>query len=555
MGMVRRLLPGHLLWPWAIALAVAFAFLSPDGGPPPALGRDLCVDTGSSEGPFDMLAYEVEDWRTVYGGVLELAALNQLLPDFKGFAVPALERGPRSSGSDEPGEPYIPPTLLKAIAWIESAWMQADWSVPYGAVGPVLLSHACAYGIMQIVSGMQNTTGVPTLEQAMIGGHYTFNIARGAYILGVKWNLAPEYRPLVGQRDPYTIEDWYYAVWSYHGFAFQNHPLNPSYPWPRVPYSCGPADDGFGHDRTNYPYQELVFGCMERPPVIDGEPLWAPQEAHLPDLSDPAVASALDLANWTPCVVEFDCAPMDLPTPNPSHQDTTMPSLPPEEALATPAIAVAPQEVALEAHSGSPGQPVEIAVSNPGTGVLVWRATASEPWLQLSRVQGVALGAELLLDADTPLSVWADASGLEMGTYTATLILDSLYAEGAPVEVVVTLEVLEPLPTPTPTPTPDPGDTPTPGPTPTPTATPSPTPTPTPLPPPFGDADCDGEVTSVDALLILRRVAGLDRSGECTPVSGDVDCDGDVDAVDALKVLRYVAGLESTLPVGCFQRR
>ena len=64
--------------------------------------------------------------------------------------------------------------------------------------------------------------------------------------------------------------------------------------------------------------------------------------------------------------------------------------------------------------------------------------------------------------------------------------------------------------------------------------------------------DCDGDVDAVDALAILRFVAGLppliqtepcDDIGSAGGAFGDVDCDGDVDAVDALKVLRHVASL------------
>ena len=67
--------------------------------------------------------------------------------------------------------------------------------------------------------------------------------------------------------------------------------------------------------------------------------------------------------------------------------------------------------------------------------------------------------------------------------------------------------------------------------------------------------DPDG-VTSVDALKILRFVAGLESSnsdpscpdvGTETPsevIVGDTNCDGEITAVDALSVLRYVAGLE-----------
>lgn len=81
--------------------------------------------------------------------------------------------------------------------------------------------------------------------------------------------------------------------------------------------------------------------------------------------------------------------------------------------------------------------------------------------------------------------------------------------------------------TPTPPPPTTPAVTPTQTPppvTPTPTVTPTPPPTPTKTPtptPPVG------------------------------VLSGDVDCDGDVDSVDALKILRYVAGLPNSLPPGC----
>ena len=56
-----------------------------------------------------------------------------------------------------------------------------------------------------------------------------------------------------------------------------------------------------------------------------------------------------------------------------------------------------------------------------------------------------------------------------------------------------------------------------------------------------GDVNCDGEATSVDALFILREVAGL-GAGACAG-NGDVNCDGNRTSVDALGVLRYVASL------------
>ena len=107
----------------------------------------------------------------------------------------------------------------------------------------------------------------------------------------------------------------------------------------------------------------------------------------------------------------------------------------------------------------------------------------------------------------------------------------------------------QPTPTSTPTATPTPGPTDTPGPSETPGDGPA-----------QGDVDCDGDVDSVDALKVLRHVAGLPVSqtepcddigaglsrvsaaGELTLI-GDVDCDEDVDSVDALKILRHVASL------------
>lgn len=80
-----------------------------------------------------------------------------------------------------------------------------------------------------------------------------------------------------------------------------------------------------------------------------------------------------------------------------------------------------------------------------------------------------------------------------------------------------------------------------------------------------GDVACDFDVDAVDALQVLRSVAGLspDQEPNCPGIDekvpmgdapfsfGDMDCDFDVDAVDALQILLFVAGLETDLPPGC----
>lgn len=74
-------------------------------------------------------------------------------------------------------------------------------------------------------------------------------------------------------------------------------------------------------------------------------------------------------------------------------------------------------------------------------------------------------------------------------------------------------------------------------------------PTPTPDPAAKGDADCSGGIDSVDALMILKDVAGVDEAG-CGEAA-DVDCDGDLTAADSLGVLRYVVSLPFNTPAGC----
>ena len=64
-----------------------------------------------------------------------------------------------------------------------------------------------------------------------------------------------------------------------------------------------------------------------------------------------------------------------------------------------------------------------------------------------------------------------------------------------------------------------------------------------------GDVDGNGDVNAVDALLVLRFVAGLQSLPNMAV--GDVNCDGFADATDALLILRHVAGLPVVLPEGC----
>lgn len=232
--------------------------------------------------------YEYEDYAGRYNAAIDLAV--------RGWAVPppytlgdgeridvsyqGVESGPRGARLPASTANGIPPTIYKSIAWVESGWSHAANQVPYGGVGPVITAIDCGYGLGQITTGMGHLAAPPALDvrvpaarQAIIGTHPLFNIAEGVRILADKWNAAPNFRPIAGTGDPAAIEDWYYAIWSYNGFAFVNHPLNPSKdPLRGSVWHCSdPNAPGYGFfEWGDYTYQEKVYGCMRYPPVPKG---------------------------------------------------------------------------------------------------------------------------------------------------------------------------------------------------------------------------------------------------------------------------------------------
>ncbi len=535
--------------PVAVAVALGAAvLLHLFSGASPAVASDFCSNTGSPFGPFEIESYEAADYRDVYARTFELAAFNQLFPEHGSFATPELETGGRAAGSGQKLAPYIPPVILKSIGYLESGWAQASYSplVQYGEIGPVLSSHDCGYGLMQITSGMQNISGVPNLDQAMIGSHFGFNIARGAAILADKWNFSPEVRPIVGARDPTLIEDWYYAIWGYNGFAFSNHPLNPAYQPSRVGFSCGPAGDGFGHDRTQYPYQELVLGCAQRPPVRLGQQLWEPQEVHLPDLTDPAFAGPLQIESWNSCAYSLDCAAMDIPTPNSSHRDPAVPTVARGEVIGEPVMGLSSASVSLSLPSEAALTGVAFDVLNTQSGLLSFQVLTDVPWLKAAKSVGVALGDDLGGD-DGTVQLTVNTAGLAPGQHIGRATISSLYAAGSPRTFIVDLAVANGEPTPSPT------------------FSPTPTPISVPVAGMWADGDCSGSVDPVDALVTMRHDVGFDTLtsgclgmgwtvqlvGGSQRIWGDVDCSGEVTPVDALKILIFDAGLPFSQEAGC----
>jgi hypothetical protein len=205
-------------------------------------------------------------------------------PDFK---IKELETQP--DGDGRPVAPYVPPTLLKAIGWIESGWRQASFATNRGGTGPAVTSTSCAYGLMQLLTGM-DIGATPTPKQLKVGTDYLSNIAAGAQMLGIKWNLAPETIPVVLPRNPRTLEDWYFAVWAYHcygevcdGLGIHNNPDDPALKWPRPVFNSPDQLASTGQfSFSDYPYQELVYGVIANPPRVNNTQLWLPLPVVLP---------------------------------------------------------------------------------------------------------------------------------------------------------------------------------------------------------------------------------------------------------------------------------
>jgi hypothetical protein len=212
---------------------------------------------------------------------------SNLLTNDPAYRLADAHYDPAGGPATMPG--YIPSTLLKAIGWIESGWRQATYSVKRGTSGATIVSKSCAYGLSQVLTGMQ-VNGTPTDRQMQIGTDYIHNIAAGAQILLAKWNMSPSQLPVYGRRDPRIIEDWYFATWAYHCYGdmckrydVHDNPDDPMLKWPRPAFgSPDQQNSGGAFSATDYPYQELVFDLIANPPTQNNVPLWQAIPVQLP---------------------------------------------------------------------------------------------------------------------------------------------------------------------------------------------------------------------------------------------------------------------------------
>jgi hypothetical protein len=477
---------------------------------------NACGDAG----PFDFDTIEPAASDEVYSLIINLATQGSLVVgefaaggEVVDLRYQGLLNGPRGARTTEPDPAIrIPPSVYYAIAWVEANWANASHTVPWGGIGPTLRSFDCGYGIGQITTGMRNNSGVPTAKQALVGVHPGFNVAEGIRILADKWNSAPEFRPIAGNGDPAALEDWYYAIWSYNGFAFVNHPFNPG----RDPLRNGNGIDMIYHcyDGTapsyidvggelplyaygDYTYPERVYGCMRFPPEVSplraperaGQDLWQPVEFNMPFFHRDEVAASFDPVVWDVCDVLVDgCAAMDFPT---SFEDVeVVPHLDPVAPI-DPSLALqvfgqpfltigGPTNADLEILDNSGvSQTVRVTVTNDGTWLGVYRVRSSAPWLvarhpgdQVSRTldAGLAVGleTEIVVIADplrtragytAEIDIALDWRWMVVGSQQGTITIEPLWGTGEPLTIAVsgsTAFEAPPEPTPTPTPIPQP---------------------------------------------------------------------------------------------------
>jgi hypothetical protein len=392
-------------------------------------------------------AYEADASRAAYFAAMDAAAMDALFPNDPTFGLPAVEVGARANRVA--GQKRMPQSLLRSIGWIESNLTMAARSVPFQSKGPALVSFDCGHGIMQVTTGMTvplGTNNRPTNSQSNIATHYVYNVARGAAMLAEKWNQAPELRPIAGtdtDSNSAIIENWYFAVWAYNGFTgpganISNHPLDPQFANPRPAYRC----DG-SQSRTRYPYQELVWGCMQSPPFSNGQRLWAPIAATLPDLSQPQFFQPLAISNFL-----FPYSSMDIPTPQPAHSDPP-PNVAADfriRALGAPVPAVTGPPVDLRPDVGPAGLRATVEVRNSGTGILVWSAAPSANWIVVDPPAGVALGSDMPCNtsagcsATSAVTISMNPVLLPQSTASGTVTITGTNAAGAPATILVNVD-------------------------------------------------------------------------------------------------------------------
>lgn len=106
----------------------------------------------------------------------------------------------------------IPPVILKSIARVESVYEH------FNSNGSPLISGS-SIGLMQVNNRSLGYDSNKLKYDIM------YNIEAGADVLLNKWSMS-SYQSVssVGNMDPNILENWYFALWAYNGWASSNNP-------------------------------------------------------------------------------------------------------------------------------------------------------------------------------------------------------------------------------------------------------------------------------------------------------------------------------------------
>ena len=142
----------------------------------------------------------------------------------------------------------------------------------------------CGYGVGQVTDGMTAASTKYTANgKTKIALDYAENVAAAIQILAGKWNELRAANIIANNGDPTALENWYFAIWAYNsglypntggpwGLGWTNNPMNADYPANRAPFLRNTYADAA--EPWKWPYQEKVFGWMETPILISGQPAY-----------------------------------------------------------------------------------------------------------------------------------------------------------------------------------------------------------------------------------------------------------------------------------------
>ncbi|WP_372409252.1 SGNH/GDSL hydrolase family protein [Streptomyces luteireticuli] len=155
----------------------------------------------------------------------------------------------------------------------------------------------CGYGVTQVTDGMRlagkertddhgNKIEQPKspVQQEAVALDYAANIAAGVNILVDKWNLTRKDGMVINDGNPKSIENWFYALWTYNtgyhpqntagqnsgkwGVGWTNNPANPLWKINRGMFlesATGGDDYSQASHPQDWPYEEKVIGWAARP--------------------------------------------------------------------------------------------------------------------------------------------------------------------------------------------------------------------------------------------------------------------------------------------------